>query len=257
MAYISFKKDIEKIHSKIDKIAKVGYDNFQEYYNYIDDMIFNSRYDIFTQVLLIKYNFNCLKYNNIVDIKHKSWNVVLSKTNSNFQDDKYKLLKNNNLYQIGVDIFRESVIPSISIHDSNGIGGNILPIISDGQIVNVDIINRGYNYTTSSYCVINGGSPSGEVDLIIKGGKIYNAIVINSGDNHGIDIRLGSIKEEYYYDDIAYTDRKYQEKISNKIVQLVVEKTGTMSIKLTDWDMSKNFDYNLYNLYNNAIQYLI
>lgn len=257
MAYISFKKDIEKIYSKIDKISKVGYDNFQEYYNYIDDMIFNSKYDILTQALLIKYNFDCLRYTNISDVKHKSWSVVLSKTNSNFQDDKYKLLKANNLYQIGIDIFRESKIPSISIHDTSGVGGDILPVVLNGQIINIDIINRGYNYTTSSHCIINGGSPSGEIDLVIKGGKIYNAIVINGGDNHGIDIRLGSIKEEYQYDDIAYTDRKYQEKINNKVVQLVVEKAGTMSIKLTNWDISKSFDYNLYNLYNDAIQYLI
>ena len=40
MAFRSFKKDIDKFYQRIDKIAKKGRDNFQEYYNYVDDCIF-------------------------------------------------------------------------------------------------------------------------------------------------------------------------------------------------------------------------
>ena len=36
MAFRSFKKDIDKFYQRIDKIAKGGRDNFQEYYDMLD-----------------------------------------------------------------------------------------------------------------------------------------------------------------------------------------------------------------------------
>ena len=42
MAWRSYKRDITKINIKIDKMAKKGRDNFQEYYNYVDSMCLGS-----------------------------------------------------------------------------------------------------------------------------------------------------------------------------------------------------------------------
>ena len=55
MAFRSFKKDIDKIYVKIDKIAKLGRDNYSEYNNYVENLVTNSQYALFTQVLDIKY----------------------------------------------------------------------------------------------------------------------------------------------------------------------------------------------------------
>ena len=62
MAFRSFKKDLDKVYQKIDKIAKVGRDNFQEYYNYVDDSISRGQYGVLTQVLYLKYDFDYTKY---------------------------------------------------------------------------------------------------------------------------------------------------------------------------------------------------
>jgi hypothetical protein len=103
MTFRSFKKDIDKIYQKIDKIAKLGRDSFQEYYNYIDEVITKQQYGVFTQVLLIKYNFDCTKILSIDEVKQRSWPAILFQTNTKFQDDKYALLKSNNIYQLGLN----------------------------------------------------------------------------------------------------------------------------------------------------------
>jgi len=120
MAFRSFKKDIDKIYQKIDKIAKLGKDSFQEYYDYIDEVITKQQYGVFTQVLLIKYNFDCLKLLSIDEVKQKSWPVILFQTNTKFQDDKYTLLKSNGVYQLGLAYYMgtNSLIGTISEVDS-------------------------------------------------------------------------------------------------------------------------------------------
>jgi len=68
MAWRSFKKDLDKVYSKIDKIAKKGSDNFQEYYDYVDNLIQSSQYGVLTQVLLIKYQFDYSRFLSVSDV---------------------------------------------------------------------------------------------------------------------------------------------------------------------------------------------
>ena len=82
MAWRSFKKDLDKTYQKIDKIAKKGKDNFQEYYDYIDNLIINKQYGVLTQVLFIKYDFDYTKYFSVTDVKEQSWKNILFRTKS-------------------------------------------------------------------------------------------------------------------------------------------------------------------------------
>lgn len=107
MPFVPLRKQVEKIYQKIDSIAKLGQDNFQEYYDYIDDLIFKGNYGLYTQVMYVKYDFDYTKYLSVDDVKKRSWPFILIRTNTKFQDDKYKLLKDNNLYQYGYSIYLE------------------------------------------------------------------------------------------------------------------------------------------------------
>jgi len=119
MAFRSFKKDIDRVYQKIDKIAKSGRDNFQEYYNYIDDIVNKQQYGLFTQVLIIKYNFDPTKIFSIDEVKRRTWPLILLQTNTKLQDDKYELLKTNNVYQLGLSYYvGNSLIGTISEIDS-------------------------------------------------------------------------------------------------------------------------------------------
>lgn len=106
----SYKKDIEKVYQRIDKVAKVGRDNNQEYYNLVDDLISKSQYGILTQVLLIKYNFDSTKYLSVEDMKSDSWKSILFLTNSKIQDDLEDFKVKLGIYQIGLDYFRNVII---------------------------------------------------------------------------------------------------------------------------------------------------
>lgn len=122
----SYKKDIEKIYQRIDKVAKVGRDNNQEYYNLVDDLISKSQYGLLTQVLLIKYNFDYTRYLSVDDIKNDSWNAVLFLTNSKIQDDLEDFKVKLGIYQIGLDYFRNVII------------GDEIQVIKLGSINEVD-----------------------------------------------------------------------------------------------------------------------
>jgi len=270
MAFRSFKKDIDKVYQKIDKIAKVGRDNFQEYYNYVDDVINRSQYGVFTQVLYIKYNFDYTKYLSVTQIKQKSWSQILTRTNSVFQDGKYSLLKNNGLYQIGNVLYRERPLCYVRMVDPGvgltaGSGSELNPIIADDSnrgLLRVDVLKTGRNYTTASYATVSGGNPPATVNAVIRGGMVLKVDIIASGSQHGVDYKLGSIYERDFFiesiDPLAYTSDIYQQLTDNKVTYLYVDKEGaTMSASFSNWNFSYTYDKNLLNLYSQAIDYLI
>lgn len=122
----SYKKDIEKIYQRIDKVAKIGRDNNQEYYNLVDDLISKSQYGLLTQVLLIKYNFDSTKYLSVEDMKGDSWKSILFLTNSKIQDDLEDFKVKLGIYQIGLNYFRNVII------------GDEIQVIKLGSINEVD-----------------------------------------------------------------------------------------------------------------------
>ena len=89
------------------------------------------------------------------------------------------------VYEKGTDygstILNHQIKPEIKI--LNGVNGEIKPIIVNGRVENVAVVNRGDEYfSTPDLEVKDAGSGSGAiVRPIIENGKIVNAVVINSG----------------------------------------------------------------------------
>lgn len=108
MAYNSYKKDLQNIQKKIDKIAKGGNDNWEEWSDFFDSMINKGQYSLLTEVLKYKYNFDPDSYFSSNDVKLKSWKSILFLTKPKIQEDIYSLLQNENVYQIGKSIFGTS-----------------------------------------------------------------------------------------------------------------------------------------------------
>lgn len=270
MAWVSFKKDLNKVYSKIDKIAKKGRDNFQEYYNYVDNLIQNSSYGILTQVLIIKYDFDYTRYLSVNDIKRFSWTQILFRTQTNFEDGMRTLLNETSLYRIGLDVYLENIVPYARVIDPGisgvaGTGADIKLVISDDSnrgVIRIDVLNQGKNYSTASYIQVYGGSPSATASAYIRGGFVLRVDMGGSGSNHGLDVRLGSIQEVDRYvesiDPLTYTNNLFQQITDNKVTYLVVDKVGyTMSASFSTWNFDFNYDKNLLNLYQEAFNYLI
>lgn len=268
MAFRSIKKDIDKIYLKIDKIAKKGRDNSQEYYDYIKDLIQKGQYGLFTQVLYLKYDFDYNKYFSVDLVKQKSWHLILLKTNTPLQEGKYKLLKDNDLYQIGLTYYKQLPTTTAKVVDSTGSGADLMPVIEDGGVIRIDVLKSGKNYSTASTVSIVGGIVDAEAIIQlpngVRGGMILKVDVTATGSSHNQDIKLGTIQEfDVYINSIAdVTEDEYQQIIDNKTIYLSVDKIGvsqsvTFNATGSNWDFSDSYDRNVLNLYQEAITYLI
>lgn len=266
MTWRSIKKDIDKIYLKIDKISKVGRDNFQEYYNYVDNLISNSQYGLYTQVLFIKYDFDYSKFRTVDSIKKQSWSQILLRTRTSLQDGIGRISKERSTYRIGFDVYLEKPTPYAVIIDptNNGRGADIKLIISDDTnrgLSRVSVIRSGSNYSTQSYCEIYGGL-SASVSPYIRGGSVLKVDIIGSGSSFGVDLKLGSVLEIDRWiesiEPLSYTDDLFQQGTGNKVTHLIVDKVGsTMSATFSNWDFNLTYDRNLLSLYESAYDYLI
>jgi hypothetical protein len=267
MAWRSFKKDLDKTYQKIDKIAKKGKDNFQEYYDYIDNLIINKQYGVLTQVLFIKYDFDYAKYFSVTDIKRASWNQIMFNTRSILQDGVERLLKDNSLYRIGLDVYREDSDPYAEVIDpvGNGDGGELRVVISNDEnrgIIRIDVLKQGKDYSTASFVQVTGGDPSATALPYIRGGNVLKVDVTGTGSNHVNNIKVGTIREVDEFinvvNGLAYTDSAFQQDSDNKKTYLIVDKIGsTMSASFSTWNFTLTYDRNLINLYDQAFEYLI
>ena len=264
MAWRSYKRDMDKIHVKIDKMAKKGRDNFQEYYNYVDSMLLKKQYGLLTQVLMIKYNFNWENYQSVFQVKQKSWLAILFITNPKTQEDKYSLMRTKSIYQIGLTYYKQLPQTTVSVVDSSGSGAMLIPNIENGAVMSIDIARPGQNYSTASTISIVGGVMPATASIPlpngVRGGKILDVIITASGSSHNQDINLGTITEVDFY--IApyegLSQKEYQEVIGNKQTYLSVLKSGTTSVAtFSTWATQSSYNRNVLNLYVEAFNYLV
>lgn len=85
----------------------------------------------------------------------------------------------------GSDILNFSKTPEVKVQ--SGQGARIKPVIVNGKITTVQILNRGINYPPSPRVRVVDRSGSGSGALlrpVVVDGEIRNIIVINSGDNY-------------------------------------------------------------------------
>lgn len=103
-----YRKRLEKIYKKIDKIASKGRDNQIEYLKYIDELIDKGDYTAFEEVLLIYYDLDVSKERYLSSYKLGSWEIVCQKTKSSFLSKLSKLYKQKGIYQSSFNIYKDS-----------------------------------------------------------------------------------------------------------------------------------------------------
>ncbi|MCK9476346.1 MAG: hypothetical protein M0R46_10520 [Candidatus Muirbacterium halophilum] len=100
-------RKIEKIYKKINKLANSGYK--ESFYDLLDDLINKGDYFYFENVMEIKYNIK-IKNKTINDIRENIWLEILKQTNPSVSEKIKKIYDNNNVYQIGYDIYGQNDI---------------------------------------------------------------------------------------------------------------------------------------------------
>jgi hypothetical protein len=99
------RKIIEKIHRKIDTLAKRGKDHVFEYYKYIDELVDKGQYGYVEQVMSIYYDIDITNMIDVNEVKRKTWKPILFRTNSTFSTKLKKMYDSKNVYQIGLNIY--------------------------------------------------------------------------------------------------------------------------------------------------------
>lgn len=252
--------EINKIFSKIDKIAKKGNDSYLEYYILVDNLIKQSKYYYFIECLQVKYEYDAT-YQDIQTIKKQSWKDILFRTNTNIQDFKKKLFKSKGIYQQGLFYYKDIPLTTANVIDLTGIGCELLPIVQSGSVVDVKVLRTGSNYSDSASIIINGGTGTASATPIIRAGKIYSATVTATGSGHNQSLRLGRIEEKDQYEvpvDNKITNDNYQKIITNKTTYLLATKEDqTQGVTFSSWNTNFTYDKNLFNLYTQAVNYLL
>ena len=103
-----YRKQIKRIYSDIDQLAKGGKDNVFDYYLYVDRMVNEGTYGTFGDVLAEYYDMEISNIKTVSLVKTKSWPIILSKTYSYFQIGYSNLFNQNGVYQLGLGVYRSS-----------------------------------------------------------------------------------------------------------------------------------------------------
>jgi len=98
---------MNNFYRKIDKIAKLGSENFIKYYSFVDDCIERNQYWLLSQVLYHHYNFDVEDYLNVGDMKRPSWSAIMKHTVPSVDEKKAALMVKKGIYQLGVTYYEE------------------------------------------------------------------------------------------------------------------------------------------------------
>lgn len=287
-------KKIDSIHSRLDKIALVGKDNYLEYSNYFNDLSKNGDYDNLLQCLYIHYDINIDDIENYNTFKKGVWKSILFKTDSNINKRTKKLYDAKLVYQTGFDIYSYdtnfSAItlsnPLSTTYSSTNLSKGISVTYSNNTInlgitnSNIyDIVLSKATWATASNIPTNIKSFQSIIGLT---SSLYKLEIPTTHDtqwlittyerpsykvlNYKLNINttnryLGQIIEQgIYTDEYKYLikNREYARITKTRKTFLEVKKYGaTQSIIIDQDDLKISEDNNLYNRYVIAVNLLL
>jgi hypothetical protein len=287
---------VDKIFTKIDRIAKLGRDYQMDYKKYLDELLSNGDYDYFKMCLEVNYQIDIRLYNNFLQVKDSTWELILEKTKSAFLEKLKKLYNSKGVYQIGNDIRSESfdntIIELSNTLDSayNEISGTSSKIgfSKNGQILNVDIVDINlYNINISRVDWFGETPRSAKLLQNFNSGSDYftqssypTQIPLTHGDTYLIEVekkndygkfyyrldlsrddKIGSITEvamdTYLESNYYYKNKKLAEILGYKKTLLEVRKSSGDMITIVHSDPASSEEMNLYQRYVMAIDYLL
>ena len=287
---------VDKIFTKVDKIARSGKDYQMDYNKYVDELLAKGDYDYLQLCLETYYNIDSRTYKNVSVLKDLSWSIILEKTSSSFVERLKKLYKSKGIYQQGDKILCDNVSNAIftlsDTLDSNYAivatsskieftrNGDILNIdIVDTNLFNIDIskvdwtgivpkfatflqnFNSGSDYfTQSSYAtqipLTHGGTYLIDVEKRNDYGKFSYRLEIERDDN------IGTITEVSIDSQLSsnyyYKNKQLSELLGYKKTFLEVKKIGQSDVvTIVHNDPAVSEEMNLYQRYVMAIDYLL
>lgn len=287
---------VNKIFTKIDKIARSGRDYQIDYKNYIDELVKKGDYESFQLCIETYYDIDPRSYKTVNELKNLTWSLILERTSSSFVEKLRKLYKSSGIYQQGDQLKSDNVTNAIlTISDTLDSNYTIVATSSKieftktDDILNIDIVdtnlfnidiskvdwsgdtpkfatllqnfNSGSDYfTQSSYPtqipLTHGGSYLIEVEKRNEYGKFSYRLEIERDDNIGTITEV--LIDNYLDSNYYYKNKHLAEILGYKKTFLEVKKVGqTDVLTIIHNDPTVSEEMNLYQRYVMAIDYLL
>ena len=102
---MTYREQIEKIYKKLDLLGQRGEDAIMDFRDYIDEIVSNSQYTVFEDVMTTKYNVDMRKYKYIEDAKKDLFKEIRFKTKSKYLKNLGTLISSKDVYTVGFHYF--------------------------------------------------------------------------------------------------------------------------------------------------------
>jgi hypothetical protein len=286
-------KEVEKTYNRIDKIAKKGKDQVQEYYKLIDELIDNGYYESLEQCLFIFYGVDINKYPTIFALKKKSWPLILFKTSTSFSKKLKKIYDDREVYQVGFNVYQTTVgltmsTPMSTTYSVTASTQSITPtLVSNNIYLSTDDANV-YQFSISKATWVDniptvigdtqniqaGTSSASLTEIPVTFGHEYliSSYSRNSTTqlshyqlNYKFSVEtntlIGTIKEiDTFTQESKYylKNREFSKAMGTSKVYLDVQKTTDVyALRIEVNNPNQSADQNLLNRYKIAIDYLL
>lgn len=291
-----YRKKLEKIFNKVDKIASKGKDQFILYYEYIDELIQKGDYGAFEQMLYYFYGIDIINVESVQTVKQQTWDEITFQTKTSFLKKLSILYKQRGVYQDSYDIYTTDISAvSIGLSDPLSITYSttgLTPSINlqkDGNVINMNIYEEDIynvqifrsewvnNEPTNNELIQNinvGTQSSFQTQIPLTHPREYlittyqrgatgspgHYLVFNYQVNINKDSLLGQIKEieTYVQENVNYLlqNKQYARLIGESLYYLEVHKDGNTTI--VDYDNpSFSYEQNLLKRYELALDILL
>lgn len=102
---IPYRREVEKMYNKINKLAQKGPDYVFEYYNLIDEIINNRQYFILQDVMITKYEIQMRNFLSITEFKEFSFKEIRKGLNDVSLESVKKIFDQKSAYLVGYHVY--------------------------------------------------------------------------------------------------------------------------------------------------------
>jgi hypothetical protein len=105
---MTYRQEVDRIYQRLDQLAKGGDLSIYDYYQYIDDLIDEGKFEYLGDVLSNKYKIEMSDYWSIEDFKKNSFKKIKFNTKSVSQIEYNRLFKEKSVYCVGTHFYNNT-----------------------------------------------------------------------------------------------------------------------------------------------------
>lgn len=153
---VKLSQKIKQIYLKVDSIAKKGKDGYLDYAMYLDELVSQSEWSLFEDMMLTKYQIDTRQYKSVDQVKSKTFEKIRFYTLDDFQEELKKLYNEEGVYQNGFNVYKTS-------------NNDLL-----GQIYETEIVTENYPFYKDTELAVKEKVIIINLEVHKPNGSIYN-----------------------------------------------------------------------------------